>query len=424
MARPTRREPFADSSVGARGLRTHQRILDAALETFAESGYDRASLDRVAELAGCSRVTIYQYANGKDGLFRRLGAQASTQMWSAMEGLDDITADASGHASLRAFVSRLGDVEARYAPVIRAFDAVAEGDGSLTGEAATILRRGVGLLEARLVGTDLAPRAVESTVALLNPGIVRALSHLATLRAAAPEFYGRERVDLAIADVAHRVLFGPLPGVNVRPPATADAAPKLHLSAESEAILQRARALDVSAAGPTKRALRAMLDAAAGLVLDQGFRGLRIDAIVRAAGVSRGSFYTYFDDIGDFVNVVGVRGIRKASAVMEELPDDLAPTAFRHWLRHYADVNRTSGPLVRAWLEATTGPLRQDRAAVIDDGRRQLAQTICTRAIGQAEVDAAILLAITDVFASQSRSNSEVGVMVTMVERGFLVAQT
>ena len=131
---PTRRKPFADSPViGPRGLRTHQRILDAALEAFAESGYDRTTLDRIAELAGCSRVTIYQYASGKDDLFRRLATQAAAQMWAAFEALEDVTPDASGHASLLACISRLADIEARYEPIIRAFEAAAETDLLLGG---------------------------------------------------------------------------------------------------------------------------------------------------------------------------------------------------------------------------------------------------------------------------------------------------
>ncbi len=50
---PARRAPYADSpAIGPRGLRTHQRVLDAAIEAFGESGYDRTTLDRIAELAG------------------------------------------------------------------------------------------------------------------------------------------------------------------------------------------------------------------------------------------------------------------------------------------------------------------------------------------------------------------------------------
>ncbi len=176
IAVPSRRAPYADSpAIGPRGLRTHQRILDAAIEAFGESGYDRTTLDRIAELAGCSRVTVYQYVSGKDDLFRRLATQAAAQMWAAFEALEDVTPDASGHASLLACIARLADIEARYEPIIRAFEAAAESDLSLAGGAASITRRAVGVLEARVVATDVPLRLLDPTVELLNTGVVGAL---------------------------------------------------------------------------------------------------------------------------------------------------------------------------------------------------------------------------------------------------------
>ena len=80
--------------------------------------------------------------------------------------------------------------------------------------------------------------------------------------------------------------------------------------------------------------------------------------------MSRGSFYTYFDDIDDFVRVIGVRAIQDVSEVVRDLPEVPTRAAMRRWLRRYAEVNLTSGPLVRVWIEAIEGPLRQDRAAV------------------------------------------------------------
>lgn len=421
---PSRRTPFADSpTVGPRGLRTHQRVLDAALGAFAEAGYDRTTLDRVAELAGCSRVTIYQYASGKDDLFRRLATQAAAQMWAAFEALDDITPDASGHASLLACIARLGDIEARYEPIIRAFEAAAESDRSLAGGAASITERAVGLFEARLVATDVPSRLLDPTVELLNTGVVSALSRMSILRAAAPEHYDRERVDAALADVVHRALFGPLPGVNLHPRGVGSAAPVLHLSPEGRAIFDRARELDADAARADKRALGAILGVATALIADRGYRGLRIDDVVRAAEVSRGSFYTYFADIDDFVRVVGVRAIQEVSEVVRDLPEVPTRTALRRWLHRYAEVNATSGPLVRVWIEAIEGPLRGDRAAVTDWGRRRMATMLQTRAlgdVGDVEIEAEILLAMVEVFASRARTKAEFDAVLLLIERGLV----
>ena len=420
----TRRKPFADSpAIGPRGLRTHQRLLDAALEAFAESGYDRTTLDRIAELAGCSRVTIYQYASGKDKLFRRLATQAAAQMWAAFEALEDVTPDKSGRASLLACISRLGDIEARYEPIIRAFEAAAETDVSLVGGAESITQRVVGVFEARLVATDLPRRLLDPIVELLNTGVISALSRMSILRAAAPEAYPRERVDAALADVVHRALFGPLPGVNVQPARTSPTAPVLRLSPEAQAIFDRARRLEADAARPAKRALGSILAVANGLIADRGYRGLRIDDVVRAANVSRGSFYTYFDDIDDFVRMIGVRAIQDVSEVVRDLPELPTRSAMRGWLRRYAEVNLTSGPLVRVWIEAIEGPLRQDRAAVTDWGRRRMASMLRSHGLGDVDIEAEILMAIVEVFGSRTRTKAELDAILMLIERGFVGAE-
>ena len=47
-----------------------QSILDAALRAFREDGYDHASMDRIAELAGASKRTVYNHFESKDALFK------------------------------------------------------------------------------------------------------------------------------------------------------------------------------------------------------------------------------------------------------------------------------------------------------------------------------------------------------------------
>jgi AcrR family transcriptional regulator len=429
IAAPARRTPYADSpAVGPRGLRTHQRVLDAAIEAFGESGYDRTTLDRIAELAGCSRVTVYQYVSGKDDLFRRLASQAAVQMWAAFEALEDVTPDAGGHASLLACIRRLADIEERYEPIIRAFEAAAESDLSLAGGAASITRRAVGVLESRIVATDVPLRLLDPTVELLNTGVVGALSRMSILRSAAPDSYGRERVDLALADVVHRGLFGPLPGVNIHPRQTGPDAPILRLSPEAHVLFERARDLEADAAGPGKRALRSILGVANSLITARGYRGLRIDHVVRAAGVSRGSFYTYFDDIDDFIGVVGARAIQDVSEIVRDLPEVPTQFALRRWLGRYVEVNLTSGPLVRVWIEAIEGPLRQDRAAVTDWGRRRMASMLRNRGVGgieivgDIEIEAEILMALVEVFGSRTRTKAELDACLMLIERGFVGA--
>ena len=50
--------------------RKRNSILDAALQAFQDEGYDNASMDRIAELAGASKRTVYNHFASKEALFK------------------------------------------------------------------------------------------------------------------------------------------------------------------------------------------------------------------------------------------------------------------------------------------------------------------------------------------------------------------
>jgi AcrR family transcriptional regulator len=64
-----------------------QLILQVAGQVFAHSGYDRASMDRIAELAGVSKPMLYAYFGSKEGLYlayvERTGAELLQRLISA-----------------------------------------------------------------------------------------------------------------------------------------------------------------------------------------------------------------------------------------------------------------------------------------------------------------------------------------------------
>jgi AcrR family transcriptional regulator len=421
--RPLRRGASTPrAEIGARGLRTHLRIIDAGLQAFGEAGYDRTTLDRVAELAGCSRVAIYQYVSGKDELFRVLAGQAARQMGAALEALGEVTPDEAGRAAVLAYVERLGDITDRYGAIIEAFGAAAEDDETLAASARSIVHDGIGLLAARVVGSDLPPRLLGPTMELLNTGAVKALCRMAILRAADPVCYARERMDPLLADVLHRALFGLLPGVNDLPPPPGPAPSMVHFSAEAVSLFERAAELEVTSAG-SKRALGAMLRVANGLIAERAATGIRIDDIVAAAGVSRGSFYTYFDGIDDFVRLMGIRAIAALAVVVRDLPDEPTLPELGRWLRRFSDVNLEGGPLMSVWGEAVEGPLRRDAAAAIDFGRRRFARLLRGRGLDDADLAAALLLQMVEVFASSPRSKAEYDAFLSLVDRGYLAVE-
>ncbi|MBI0385633.1 TetR/AcrR family transcriptional regulator, partial [Streptomyces albiflaviniger] len=64
-------------------------MLDAGVRAFARSGYQNASMDDIAELAGVSKPLVYLYLNSKDELFtaciRREAAALVTAVRAAVE---------------------------------------------------------------------------------------------------------------------------------------------------------------------------------------------------------------------------------------------------------------------------------------------------------------------------------------------------
>jgi AcrR family transcriptional regulator len=58
-----------NESMGRDIQKTKKRLLEAATNEFAQRGIAGARVDRIAELAGCSKALIYDYFGNKDQLF-------------------------------------------------------------------------------------------------------------------------------------------------------------------------------------------------------------------------------------------------------------------------------------------------------------------------------------------------------------------
>jgi len=417
---PVRRAPYSDNpEVGTRGHRTRQRILDAALMVFGEHGYERSTLDKISQAAGCSRVSIYQYFAGKDDVFRQLAAQVARQMRASAEALEPLTPDDRGWSTLRAWVARYADIHTRYEPVFRAFGAAAESDASLADDSVRTGQRTIGVFQSKLSTTTLPPRQLDPVVTLLLAGVTRTLDIASILRAAAPDTYTRARVEDALTDVVHRALFGLLPDVNAHR-SEAKRPPQLRIGKALVDVFTRAEAFELDAAQPGRRALASLLDVGQDVIVRRGYHGTRVDDVVAAAGVSHGAFYRYFDNKDELVRIVAVRALQAVSAALAEAPDLDDRAALRRWLRRYNTVHSAKGAMIRVWVEAVDDPLRGDRAAVIDWGRWQMARRLGGRDFGDVDVDGIVLLAIVEAFGSQPREPVEIDAAVHVIERGCL----
>jgi AcrR family transcriptional regulator len=424
-----RRAPFSDNPrVGARGQRTQQRIVDAALRVFGEEGYHRCGVARITELAGCSRASFYQYFSGKEDVFRHLAGQVARQLRASTEALGLVTPDAAGWQAIRAWVARYGDVYERYEPVFLVFQTAAESDAAVAAGSVRTAERHVAAFLARLTATTLPPRQLEPVLSLLLGAIPRTFDIARLVRAAAPAAYPTDRVEDALADVVHRTLFG-LQACNVHPPARRRP-PALEFSAGTLQALQEEGAHDLTAAG--RRTLQALLDAGRELFVARGYHDTRINDVVAAAGLSHGAFYRYFESKERLAQVLAVRAMRTVSTALTDLPATLPTTtssdgaaglaALRRWLRRYNATQSGEAAVIRVWAEAAVDDprFRSDSAAALDWGRRRMAYVLRARGFGDVDIEALVTVALLSTFGVQQRSTRTIDAAAHIVERGLL----
>lgn len=63
--------------------RKRASILEAATQVFCDGGYETASMDRIAECAGASKRTVYNYFPSKEALFLAVVEELSAKMMTA-----------------------------------------------------------------------------------------------------------------------------------------------------------------------------------------------------------------------------------------------------------------------------------------------------------------------------------------------------
>ncbi|HET8618695.1 MAG TPA: TetR/AcrR family transcriptional regulator [Acidimicrobiales bacterium] len=420
-----RRAPFSDNPrVGARGQRTQQRIVDAALRVFGEDGYHQCGVARITELAGCSRASFYQYFAGKEDVFRHLAGHVARQLSASTEALGLVTPDAEGWRSIRAWVARYADVYERYEPVFRVFQTAAASDAAVAGGSVRTSERHVDAFRSRLTATTLPPRQLDPVIALLHGCIPRTFDNATTLRSASPGAYASERIEDAVADTVHRTLFG-LQAVNVHPPARRRPPPIDFSPAMREALAHDGAARDLTPAG--RRTLAALMEAGRELFVTRGYHDTRVNDIVVAAGLSKGAFNRYFDSKDRMIQILAVQAIRTVSSTLADIPaaaaDGAATTAaIRRWLRRYNATQAGEAAMIRVWADAAAedATFRSDSAAALDWGRRRLAHYLAPRGFGDVDSEAVVSVALLGTFGSHERPAAAIDAAAHIVEHGLL----
>lgn len=97
-----------------------------------------------------------------------------------------------------------------------------------------------------------------------------------------------------------------------------------------------------------------LLDATREVVADRGYVSARVEDIVATAGVSHGTFYTYFENKAAALDAVIAATAAELQAVVDEPwdgPD--GASAIEAVIGRFVAVFATHAAVVRAWLEAS-----------------------------------------------------------------------
>jgi AcrR family transcriptional regulator len=123
-----RRQDGRETPVGPRAMRTRARLLEVAAKLFAERGYMNTSLNDLAQEAGVSLPTIYQYFADRNDIVATLAADHALGMLQA--GADDWDPTA-GRLGLRRAIAALVTLYAESSPFFSIWEVASHVDDRL-----------------------------------------------------------------------------------------------------------------------------------------------------------------------------------------------------------------------------------------------------------------------------------------------------
>jgi AcrR family transcriptional regulator len=167
-----RRQDGRETPVGVRALQTRGKLLEAAARLFIERGYLNTSLNDVAQEAGVSLPTIYQYFADRNDIVATLAADHALGMLRA--GAGDWKPE-SGRLGLRRAIAALVTLYAQSSPFFSLWEVASHVDERLAdlrrdfedAFRSTIARRMRKGIEFGVIRSDLDPLEVARAMNLM-----------------------------------------------------------------------------------------------------------------------------------------------------------------------------------------------------------------------------------------------------------------
>jgi AcrR family transcriptional regulator len=189
-----------------KGVDLRSRLLEAAQQVFAESGYASATVDDIISEAGTSRATFYRYFRSKDDLFDELSRACFRDMRTLVKQLASFDPTSLDHDALEQLISMYNELQVRQRGVTRAWmEQVERPESSARKEAATTFH-------ALLTGLEKPINAVGAP-SRVDPEVQAALMLILLNRATFYVLHRHSNIDPGrlpptLATMMHRAYFG------------------------------------------------------------------------------------------------------------------------------------------------------------------------------------------------------------------------
>ena len=106
--------------------------------------------------------------------------------------------------------------------------------------------------------------------------------------------------------------------------------------------------------------VKRLLDAGMIEFEERGFHGVRVDDVVRRAGISHGTFYLYFSNKEDLFKALLLDALRDMETIAGDFPvvtrDEAGKTVLRRWVRKFFDVYAAHATVIRILSQADLVP--------------------------------------------------------------------
>ncbi|MDJ0441206.1 TetR/AcrR family transcriptional regulator [Rhodococcus qingshengii] len=366
----------ASPEVGRRGANTRRKIIDCSLELFGDLGFFETSVEAIANSVGVSRATLYQYFPGKHAIFHELMTECGVELLDVSQRIGPLGPTENGFLNLNRWVSEWSWVFDKYSAMFVQWSIVA-GTEDRYPSSTNFTDNYQYAIAQRLRSANFTTVEAQ-TGALAAVAIVHRLNmYLHTARA-----YGKSIHSLVDITTIHLQLM-------LFPQTPATVLARRHARSTRSTVLEVPSMPETMGFSVSERAaklrprgvktLLTLVETASYLFARDGFNRTSIDDIVAEAGVSRGTFYTYFSDKQDLLLTVSVEAGLRVIALTEHLghleSGHVDEAALREWLTNFVSYEAQFTASIDTWTGRTT-----DHQLVIDLGHH-----------AQARADSAIL---------------------------------